>query len=231
MLSKGNRTLSDIFISYASQDRERILPIVHALEKTGWSIFWDRTIPPGKTWRQLIGSEIQSARCVVVVWTAASIESRWVQEEAEIGSRKGILIPVSLDDVEPPFGFGTIQSANLADWDGDPSLPPFGQLLEAISSVLGTSPADQSEQEARRKAEEQAEKEAAERKQKVKPEVRKNDIAQKPAQHATAKVVPENSHTMQAGRIRISHLGSFGSRSNRASTAFMASLEREIPFS
>ena len=45
------------------------------------------------------------------------------------------------------------------------------------------------------------------------------------------KVVPENSHTMQAGRIRISHLGSFGSRSNRASTAFMASLEREIPFS
>jgi hypothetical protein len=165
MLSKGNRTLSDIFISYASQDRERILPIVHAREKTGWSIFWDRTIPPGKTWRQLIGSEIQSARCVVVVWTAASIESRWVQEEAEIGSRKGILIPVSLDDVEPPFGFGTIQSANLADWDGDPSLPPFGQLLEAVSSILGTSPADQSEQEARRKADEQAEKEAAERKQ------------------------------------------------------------------
>ena len=46
-----------------------------------------------------------------------------------------------------------------------------------------------------------------------------------------AKKFPEKSHTMQAGRIRISHLGSFGSRSNRASTAFMASLEREIPFS
>ncbi|NMQ20408.1 hypothetical protein E4P82_15115 [Candidatus Competibacter phosphatis] len=45
------------------------------------------------------------------------------------------------------------------------------------------------------------------------------------------KVISEDSHTMQAGRIRISHLGNSGWRSNRASTACMASLEREIPFS
>ena len=45
------------------------------------------------------------------------------------------------------------------------------------------------------------------------------------------KVISEKSHTLQAGRIRISHLGSFEFRSNRASTDCMASLEREIPFS
>jgi TIR domain len=43
--------------------------LVNALEKMGWSVFWDRTIAAGKTWRQVIGSEIQGCRSVVVVWT------------------------------------------------------------------------------------------------------------------------------------------------------------------
>ena len=141
--------MSDIFVSYASEDREKIMPLVHALEETGWSIFWDRTIPPGKSWREVIGSEIQSARCVVVVWTEVSVGSRWVQEEAEVGSRKGILVPVALEDIEPPFGFGSIQSANLAAWDGDPSSRLFTQLHAAISMVLGSSPAEQTQEDGR----------------------------------------------------------------------------------
>jgi hypothetical protein len=44
------------------------------------------------------------------------------------------------------------------------------------------------------------------------------------------KVKSDKSHTTQAGRIKISHFGSAGCRSNRASTACMASLEREMPF-
>jgi len=54
--------MNDIFISYDSEDRERILPLVSALEKSGWSLFWDRTIPTGKTWRVFIGTEIESCR-------------------------------------------------------------------------------------------------------------------------------------------------------------------------
>jgi hypothetical protein len=51
--------MSDIFISYSSEDRDRVLPLVNALEKTGWSVFWDRDIPTGRTWLQVIGAEIQ----------------------------------------------------------------------------------------------------------------------------------------------------------------------------
>ena len=47
--------MSDIFVSYASEDRERIMPLVRVLEKSGWSVFWDRTIPAGKTWREADG--------------------------------------------------------------------------------------------------------------------------------------------------------------------------------
>jgi hypothetical protein len=80
--------MSDIFISYASEERDRVLPLVSALEKTGWSIFWDRTIPAGKTWRQVIGSEIRACRSVLVIWTKNSVTSEWVLEEAETGKRK-----------------------------------------------------------------------------------------------------------------------------------------------
>ena len=111
--------MSDIFISYASQERDRVQPLISALETTGWSIFWDRTIPAGKTWRQVIGSEIRACRSVLVVWTEHSVTSEWVLEEAETGKRRGILIPVLLDNVEPPFGFGNIQAANLTAWNGD----------------------------------------------------------------------------------------------------------------
>jgi formylglycine-generating enzyme len=79
--------MSDILISYSSEDRDRILPLVTALEKTGWKVFWDRTIPPGKTWRQVISFELEGCRSLLVVWTKNSVTSEWVLEEAEIGPR------------------------------------------------------------------------------------------------------------------------------------------------
>jgi TIR domain len=46
--------MADIFLSYASTDRERIHPLVTILEEQGWSVWLDRKIPPGKTWHQVI---------------------------------------------------------------------------------------------------------------------------------------------------------------------------------
>ena len=149
--TRGQPTLmSDIFVSYASEERDRVLPLVNALEKTGWSVFWDRSIPAGKTWREVIGSEIRACRSVLVVWTDHSVTSEWVLEEAETGKRKRILIPVLLDNVEPPFGFGNIQAANLAGWNGDHSSPTFTHLVADIATILGPAPTAVKEAEERR---------------------------------------------------------------------------------
>jgi TIR domain len=72
-LERRTAFMSDISISYASEDRERLLPLVNPLEKTGRSVCWDRTIPAGKTWWEVIGGQIQSCRSVVGVWTEKSI--------------------------------------------------------------------------------------------------------------------------------------------------------------
>jgi TIR domain len=131
--------MSDIFVSYSNEDRDRVLPLVTALQEAGWSVFWDRAIPAGKTWREVIGSEIQTCRCVVVAWSRKSVESHWVQEEAETGKQKCILIPVLLDYVEPPFGFRSIQAANLTDWNGDSETPAFRRLVADIAAILGAA--------------------------------------------------------------------------------------------
>jgi hypothetical protein len=146
--------MSDIFISYAAEDRDRVLPLVQALENTGWTIFWDRTIPAGKTWRQRMDAEIQACRSVLVVWTQNSVKSEWVLEEAEIGKRRQILIPVVLDEVEPPFGFGLIQAANLVGWSGNTSDSTCGRLISDIEIILGPAAAKGSEIESCRRLKE-----------------------------------------------------------------------------
>jgi hypothetical protein len=109
--------MSDIFLSYSSEDRERVRPLVRALEWHGWSVWWDRTISPGKTFDQVIDAALEAARCVVVVWSRASVASHWVCTEAEEGRRRERLVPVLIDpDVAFPWRSGGFR--RHACWTG-----------------------------------------------------------------------------------------------------------------
>jgi hypothetical protein len=131
--------MSDIFLSYASEDRSRAAVIAKALEVRGWTVWWDRSIPAGKKFPQVIQEEISRARCVVVLWSETSVRSEWVNEEAEEGRKREVLVPILVDPVQPPWGFKLVQAANLADWSGDSSDPAFQALCRDISALLGQS--------------------------------------------------------------------------------------------
>ena len=128
--------MSDIFISYAREDLHSARWLAEAFARQEWSIFWDRTIPTGKTWREVIGAALADARCVVVLWSNASIESTWVQEEADDGRLRGILVPALVEDVQPAIGFRSFQAADLIGWNGDPEHQGFRQLADAVSALL-----------------------------------------------------------------------------------------------
>jgi hypothetical protein len=132
--------MSDIFISYASEDRAKAKVLARTLERRGFSVWWDPEIPPGEEFRQVITKALDEAKCVIVLWSKASVGSRWVREEANRGDHRGILIPALIDDVEIPLGFGEIQAVHLVDWKGSPSYAGFGQLVEAISKILHRPP-------------------------------------------------------------------------------------------
>ncbi|MHC4354552.1 MAG: toll/interleukin-1 receptor domain-containing protein [Planctomycetota bacterium] len=129
--------MSDIFISYSSQDRARAKVLAGALERQGWSVWWDRRIPPGKQFSQVIKEAVDEAKCVIVLWSKESVKSEWVQNEASEGARRKILVPALIDDVEMPFEFRRIQAARLVDWEEESPHPEFDTLLESVRAILG----------------------------------------------------------------------------------------------
>jgi TPR repeat protein len=152
--------MSDIFLSYAREDQPWAEMLAQTLEGRGWSTFWDRTIPIGKTWRETIGSELDGARCVIVLWSKTSIESGWVQEEADDAKRRGVLVPILIDNVQPPIGFRSIQAAHLQNWDGTEPTQAFRRLIADIAALIGLPPKEVEEKD--RQAEAEIERKTAE---------------------------------------------------------------------
>jgi hypothetical protein len=99
-------------------------------------VWWDRHIMPGKTWDEVIGVELDAAACVLVLWSKLSVQSRWVREEAERGAKREMLVPIFIEKVDPPFGFGRIEGADLSTWHGEPTDPEFVNLCDAARGLL-----------------------------------------------------------------------------------------------
>ncbi|MGZ8228421.1 MAG: toll/interleukin-1 receptor domain-containing protein [Burkholderiales bacterium] len=135
--------MNDIFLSYASPDRAVAQQLADALESAGWSVWWDREIPYGKAFDQVIEAELNAARCVIVLWTRESVGSRWVKTEAAAAADRERLIPVLLDDVQMPFEFRRIQTAMLQGWTGEGDHPEFARLLDSVRQMVGAPTAPQ----------------------------------------------------------------------------------------
>jgi putative lipoic acid-binding regulatory protein len=130
--------VTDIFLSYAKEDRERARNLATALEAAGWSVWWDRNIQVGQAFDQAIENALDSAKCVVVLWSKHSISSEWVKNEAASAADSGKLVPALIDDVRLPLEFRRKQTANLIGWEQEPSHPGFQALCGGIAAAAGS---------------------------------------------------------------------------------------------
>jgi len=123
-----------VFVSYARTDRDRVKPIVDAIEARGQTVWWDHRLAGGSTFAHEIETNLRSAKAVIVVWSNTSVTSDWVRDEAAMGRDLGRLVPIRLDDVPPPLGFGQYHSVNFSRWNGRADADEISQLIAALDA-------------------------------------------------------------------------------------------------
>jgi len=128
--------MADIFLSYKREDRDKVRPLVEALQAQGWSVWWDTRIDAGEIWDEVIETQLKAAKCVVVVWSKLSVHARWVRAEALKGLERDCLVPVALEGVDLPVPFNTIQTIDLARWKGDAADAAFANLCAGVRRIL-----------------------------------------------------------------------------------------------
>lgn len=128
--------MADVFVSYASEDRETARKLAGVLESYGYSVWWDRKIIAGQTYDQVIERELEAARAVVVLWSKNSVASEWVKNEAAVAAERGVLVPALIENVKLPLEFRRRQTVDLAGWNGDETHGGLSSLQEGISAAV-----------------------------------------------------------------------------------------------
>ncbi|MEW8319356.1 MAG: toll/interleukin-1 receptor domain-containing protein [Candidatus Thiodiazotropha sp.] len=126
----------EIFLSYSRDDSDTVGRIYNELTKAGYKVFYDHNIPAGEDFRQRIIKQLKESKCVITFWSNSANKSRWVIDEAEYAQSCGILIPVLLENISPPIGFGDLNAVNFTNWYGNSNDSQFNKLKESIDIVL-----------------------------------------------------------------------------------------------
>jgi hypothetical protein len=113
--------MTEIFISYAKDDRSDAGELAAFLKEQGYSAWWDRELVGGEQFATIIARALARSKVTIVIWTLSSIESDWVIDEADTARKAKKLIPVRADDLDVeqiPLSFRRLQTIQLSDRDG-----------------------------------------------------------------------------------------------------------------
>ena len=128
--------MANVFLSYAREDEAAAKQLAEGVRDAGHEVWWDRHIQGGSRFSTEIDRALKSAEVVVVLWSPASIDSAWVQDEAAEGRDSGRLVPVSLGGTRPPLGFRQFHTIDMGKLSG--AAGELDDLLEAISKTAGS---------------------------------------------------------------------------------------------
>ena len=126
--------MADIYIVYARED-EAVAEKLHSLLSHQWETWWDYFIA-GEV-QDIIEAEIVKAKCVIPIFSSHSRKKPTVISELNKARSLGIkIIPVNIDNCEPPYSYDTLGIVNFHSWEGEIDHPKFKQLQCLIESVV-----------------------------------------------------------------------------------------------
>ena len=131
--------MSDIFISYKREEQAAARKLADALEQEGLSVWWDPKLRVGEHFDDVIENALDQAKCVIVMWSERSVQSRYVRDEAMYALERDKLVPVAVEKITLPFRFKGVHTLSLLGWDGSRDFAEFRRLVDDISAILRSS--------------------------------------------------------------------------------------------
>ena len=131
--------MAQICISYAHPSKSTVRKL-HDLLAIRYDVWWDDDIHSGD-YRGEIERQLLIAGCVIPVWCRVARSDKDVLDEATFADRHGkTLVPVRIEDIDLPLGFGGLHTVDLIGWSGDPTDQRVQTLLNNISRALQMAP-------------------------------------------------------------------------------------------
>ena len=134
--------MHELFISYCRHDLAAANALADTFSKAGLSVWMDRKgVQEGAAFDTQIEEAIAQTRVVIVIWSEHSVKSHWVRAEAAYALGKRKLLPISIDQSEPPLQFMQIQTIDFRYWDRTSNHHAFQTLAGALAKRLEASAA------------------------------------------------------------------------------------------
>lgn len=128
--------MTDIFISYAHEDRDIAQALAGEFSARGLEVWWDEDLRAGDDWASKIMGTLDTVRLVVTLWSPSSINSEWVSLEAGYALVKNKLVPAKVMPVETPSPFRSVQEADLTGWAQDRASDAADELTSCLIQRL-----------------------------------------------------------------------------------------------
>ena len=128
--------MTDVYIAYAREDRDRLRLITEMLRFEGWDLWmdpFDLSDEPSP----VAELKLASARVILTFWSDRSRTSEIVRSEAATGLYKNKLMQLRIDGGAPPRPFDQMESLDFAHWRGDIDDPIWRRLIAGLKQHAG----------------------------------------------------------------------------------------------
>ncbi|HEX5166938.1 MAG TPA: TIR domain-containing protein [Thermomicrobiales bacterium] len=144
MPEQAGQDATRVFVSYASVDRDRVMPIVRALQDIGVDVWIDQNdIAGGTLYAAEIADGIQGCAALVLMCSVASLASHNVRQELALAWKyRRPYLPLLLEPVTIPreleYWLEGSQWIELLDQPADVWLPKLRQAIERLELGMST---------------------------------------------------------------------------------------------
>ena len=125
--------MTEVFLSYAREDRDIAQALALELRRLDVDVWWDHKLVAGTNFRSEITRMLDQVSAAIVIWSPRSTGSEFVTAEASVARQQSKLVPVSIDRAQPPIDFTVMHTIALDEsgWQPGDALP------DALISALG----------------------------------------------------------------------------------------------